>query len=84
MAQKGVEGLLKHIFQGVKRNALETAPEELERALIRYDRKTEMIQADREKSNNKERHEIVNRPSSCPERKTNQRWKPGEDRGEKK
>ncbi len=50
VAEKGVGGILKHIFQGVTRNALvgakefllygpETSPEELERALIRYDRK---------------------------------------------
>ena len=43
MAQKGVEGLLRHIFRGVKNNALtgarefllygpETAPEELEKS----------------------------------------------------
>lgn len=31
----------------------ETLPVELERALIRYDRKTELIQADREKAQNK-------------------------------
>ncbi|KAK2910830.1 hypothetical protein Q8A67_002963 [Cirrhinus molitorella] len=65
LAEKGVEGLLKHIFRGVKRNALigakefllygpETSPEKLERALIRYDRKTEMIQSDREKLSSKQ------------------------------
>ncbi|KAK9970280.1 hypothetical protein ABG768_026235 [Culter alburnus] len=64
VAERGVEGILKLIFRGVKRGALvgarefllygpETLPEELERALIRYDRKTELIQADREKAQNK-------------------------------
>ncbi|KAF4106207.1 hypothetical protein G5714_012197 [Onychostoma macrolepis] len=74
VAEKGVGGILKHIFQGVKRNALlgakefllygpETSPEELEKALIRYDRKTEIIQTDREKSNNK-----PSRPKDQPRR----------------
>lgn len=82
MAQKGVEGLLKHIFRGVKRNALvgarefllygpETVPEELERALIRYDRKTEMIQADKEKSHNKERQSRDKTRRSSHEKKPN-------------
>ncbi len=62
--REGVEGILRHIFQGVKKNALlgarefllygpETSPEELEKTLIRYDRKTEIIHADKEKSNNR-------------------------------
>ncbi len=61
VTEKGVGGILRHIFQGVKRNALvgakefllygpETSPEELEKALIRYDRKTEIIQSEKEKS----------------------------------
>ncbi|KAF4103730.1 hypothetical protein G5714_014717 [Onychostoma macrolepis] len=41
----------------------ETSPEELEKALIRYDRKTEIIQTDREKSNNK-----PSRPKDQPRR----------------
>lgn len=99
VAQKGVEGILKLIFRGVKRGALggarefllygpETALEELERALIRYDRKTELIQADREKSHRlghdrkpHTRHETESRPSSRPKRRGNPKWKQGEDRG---
>ncbi len=64
MAEKGVEGILRHIFQGVKNNALqgarefllygpETSPEELEKALIRFDRKSEIINAEKEKSHNR-------------------------------
>ncbi len=64
MAEKGVEGILRHIFQGVKNNALqgarefllygpETSPEELEKALIRFDRKSEIINTDKEKSHNR-------------------------------
>ncbi len=58
-----VEGILKLISQGVKNNAFigamefflgpETSAEELEKALFRYDRKTEIIQTDKEKSKNK-------------------------------
>ncbi len=58
VAKKGVGGILKHIFQGnalvgVKEFLLygpETSPEGLEKALIRYDRKTEIIQSEKEKS----------------------------------
>ncbi len=64
MAEKGVEGILRHIFQGVKNNALqgarefllygpETSPDELEKALIRFDRKSEIINTDKEKSHNR-------------------------------
>ncbi len=64
MAVKGVEGILRHIFQGVKNNALqgarefllygpETSPEELEKALIRFDRKSEIINTDKDKSHNR-------------------------------
>ncbi len=64
VAEEGVEGILRHIFQEVKKNALlgarefllygpETSSEELEKALIRYDRKTEIIHTDKEKSNNR-------------------------------
>ncbi len=77
VAEKGVGGILRHIFQGVKRNALigakefllygpETSLEELEKALIRYDRKTEIIQSEKEKShtaNNK-----APRPKDQPRR----------------
>ncbi len=82
VAEKGVGGILRHIFQGVKRNALigakefllygpETSPEELEKALIRYDRKTEIIQSEKEKShtaNNK-----APRPKDQPRRSERER-----------
>ncbi|XP_026054811.1 high mobility group nucleosome-binding domain-containing protein 5-like [Carassius auratus] len=81
IAEKGVEGILRHIFQGVKRNALagakefllygpETSPEELERALIRYDRKTEIIQTDKEKSGSKTQR------SKDPPRRSSREKKP--------
>lgn len=79
----------------------ETSPEELEKALIRYDRKTEIIQTEKEKSNNKSprhrdqprrserekkpynRYEKENRPSPCPEHRSDQRWNKGQERAER-
>ncbi|KAK2890587.1 hypothetical protein Q8A67_013230 [Cirrhinus molitorella] len=45
-----------------------TSPEELERALIRYDRKTEMIQSDREKLSSKQQ-----KPRELPRRSNRER-----------
>lgn len=83
MAEKSVEGLLKHIFNGVKRNVLagarefllygpETSPEDLEQALPYYDRKTELIQADREKTNNGKQH----KPKDSQPRRSSREKKP--------
>ncbi|KAL0152630.1 hypothetical protein M9458_052353 [Cirrhinus mrigala] len=90
MAEKSVEGLLKHIFKGVQRNVLagarefllygsETYPEELEWTLLRYARKTELIQADREKTNNGKQHKPKDsqpRRLSC-EKKPHNRYETG-------